>query len=129
MYNRKLSKEKLQPAFNIPKETSLVQVIPITSEETLVQSAFIEQPSNQVVLNIPRRLTESIPATFTTKSNPKLRAQRLVTTSHDGSMTTQEQVIATSAKSCRCPSCKRPFLIKASICYCPKWGFTHPLHG
>src|SRR5260370_17884982 len=51
IYNRKYSKEKLQPAFNTPKETSMVHVIPITPEETFVQNTFIEQPFNQVVLN------------------------------------------------------------------------------
>jgi ABC-type branched-subunit amino acid transport system permease subunit len=129
IYDRNSTKEKLQPVFNTPKENSLVHMIPITSEEILVQSAFIEQLSNQVVLKIPRRLTEPISASFTAKSNPKLRAQRLVTTSHDGSMATQEQIIPLPAISWRCPYCKKPFLIKANICYCPRCGFTRPLNG
>jgi len=127
LYNSKDSKEVLlQSSFNTPSETSVVHMIPITSGNTFVQSAFIEQPTNQVVLNIPRHLTEPIPAA---KSNPKLRAQRLVTNSHDGSMTMQEQIIATPVISWRCPYCERPFLLKASICYCPRCGFNRPLNG
>ncbi|HEX6108956.1 MAG TPA: hypothetical protein VFZ02_06035, partial [Ktedonobacteraceae bacterium] len=128
MYNRKHSREILQPAFSALSETSQVHLPSVASEETFVQSIVHVQPSTQVVRNIPRRLTEQpVPVSDPLRGNPKLRTQRLVSILHDGSMTTQEQMTVHAIISWRCPYCRRPFLLSGNICYCPRCGFTRPL--
>jgi branched-chain amino acid transport system permease protein len=128
MYNRKHSREILQPASSALSETSQFHLPSVASEETFVQSIVHEQPSTQVVRNIPRRLTEQpVPVSDPLRGNPKLRTQRLVAISHDGSMTTQEQMTAHAIISWRCPHCRKPFLLSGNKCYCPRCGFTRPL--
>jgi len=130
MFNRKLSREILQPAFSAPTEISQVHIGSISLQDSFVKSTLIEQTSNHVALNIPHRLTEQpVPVFVSARTNPKLRAQRLVSVSHDGSITMQEQMIASSVISWRCPHCRRPFLLRDNTCYCPRCGFTRPLSG
>lgn len=57
----------------------------------------------------------------------KVKAQRLVPLSPHESMATQGQVAAAPVISWRCLSCRRPFLLRGNICYCPRCGFTRPL--
>jgi exosome complex RNA-binding protein Csl4 len=128
MYSRKYSKEILQPVFSAPTETSQVSVGSISLQDTFVKSTLIEKASNQADLHIPHRLTkQSVPVPSIVSSNPRLRARRLVSISHNESMTTQEKMIASSVISWRCPHCKRPFLLNGNTCYCPRCGFTRPL--
>ncbi|HEY6287328.1 MAG TPA: hypothetical protein VIX20_16800 [Ktedonobacteraceae bacterium] len=125
IYNRKYSRETLQPAFNASSIPSPVHAGSIASQETFVKDVVHEQPSKQVIWNIPHRLTEqSLPVYVTASTNPKLRAYHLVSNSHDESMTSQEQVTASSVISWRCPYCRRPFLLNGNNCYCPRCGFT-----
>jgi len=128
MYNRKPAREILQTEFSAPLITSPVLAGSIASPETIVKSVALEQPPKQVVLNIPHRLTEQpVPESVTARTNPKLRAQRLVSVSHDGSITSQEQLTTSPFISWRCPHCRRPFLLRDNTCYCPRCGFTRPL--
>jgi branched-chain amino acid transport system permease protein len=128
MYNSKYSRKTLQPAFGASSTTSQIQADPIDSQVTYENSVVLLQPSAQVDWKIPHRFTEkSEPASFITITNPKIKAQRLVSISHDGSITSQKQVTAHASVSWRCPRCQRPFLLNGNTCYCPRCGFTRPL--
>lgn len=130
IYNKKTSREIPKSAFNDSSETSLVRVSPIASEETFVQSAFIQQTSNQIVWNIPHRLTEQhVSVSFPASSTSTLRARRLVSISHEEPTKVQQQVRASPIISWRCPYCQKPFLIRDNSCYCPRCGFSRPLTG
>ncbi|HEY6284453.1 MAG TPA: hypothetical protein VIX20_02215, partial [Ktedonobacteraceae bacterium] len=125
MYNSKHSRETLQPAFSAASIISPLQVGSVSSQETFVKSVVLKQPSKQVVWNIPHRLTEQpVSVSVSARTNPKLRAQRLVSASRDGSITTQEQMTTSPVISWRCPHCRRPFLLNGNTCYCPRCGFT-----
>jgi len=128
MYNSKYSGKTLQPTFSAPSITSQIQADPIDSQVSYGSSVVHVHPSAQADLHIPHRLTkQSVPVFESARTNPKLRAQRLVSVSLDGSITMQEQMTASSVISWRCPHCRRPFLLRDNTCYCPRCGFTRPL--
>jgi branched-chain amino acid transport system permease protein len=110
-------------------ESSPSSISSLVPHEIFVHNHVKEQPYKQVVLNIPHPLTEPTSASYRAKSNPKLRALSLISTSQDESTTKQELIVAPPVMSWRCPFCKRPFLLKAHTCYCPRCGFTRPLNG
>ena len=135
----------LQPSFNTPSETPLNNVSVLASSETslnnisalalpeiFVQSDLTEVSSKHAALKIPHRLTErSLPESVVI-GNTRFRPKRLVSISQkgsqEGSIETQEQGTTFSEKGWRCPYCQRPFLLNGNTCYCPRCGFTRPLH-
>lgn len=57
----------------------------------------------------------------------KVKALRLVSLSNSDSMIEQESATFTPVTSWRCPNCRRPFLLRGNICYCPQCGLMRPL--
>jgi branched-chain amino acid transport system permease protein len=100
----------------------------IDGKETREQHVPVDQASNKIaraITPIPSRHSITIypPMTVT----QKVKAQRLVSLSISESMTEQEPATFTPAISWRCPVCRRPFLLRGNICYCPKCGLMRPL--
>lgn len=89
------------------------------------QSHSIEQQSSTgSMVAIPRRPSELyIPR----ESTQKVRAQRLVPISRNASPPLPGQRTVSPSVSWRCPTCRRPFLLKDDMCYCPRCGTTRPL--
>jgi ABC-type branched-subunit amino acid transport system permease subunit len=127
--NKQFKEASPQPSFSTPSESSLISISSIAPQEIFIPRDSIEQPSKQLVLNIPRHLTEQPLPESVAIGNMKFRTQRLVSISHEGGIKMQEHVSASTVRNWRCPYCRRPYLLNGNICYCPKCGFTRPLDG
>jgi branched-chain amino acid transport system permease protein len=99
-------------------------------KETKEQNVFVDRASNnthRAVTPIPSR--QSVMMHTPMNVSQKVKAQRLVPLSlstHE-SMTKHESMELTSVTSWRCPFCRRPFLLRGNICYCPRCAYTRPL--
>jgi branched-chain amino acid transport system permease protein len=87
----------------------------------------VEQSSNVVwgIPHIPSRQTVILQPSMAVSQ--KMKAQRLVPLSLSESMTKQEPIAFDPIISWRCPFCRRPFLLRGNICYCPRCTYTRPL--
>jgi branched-chain amino acid transport system permease protein len=102
----------------------------IASQDISIQSIPVEQQPGQIapdILALPGE--QSVSLHMSMGLSQKVRAQRLVPISHDGSMSAQGQMAASPVTSWRCPHCKKPLLLTGNTCYCPRCGFTRPLTG
>jgi branched-chain amino acid transport system permease protein len=57
----------------------------------------------------------------------RIKGQRLVPLPSPVPFTQHVSTSGTSIVSWRCPSCRKPFLLKGDTCYCPRCGFTRSL--
>jgi len=110
-------------------ETSFNNASSIIPQENFIQNDMVSQSAKHVAMNIPRRLTDRPLPETEMIDNTRLKPKRLVSISHEGSRIVQDQAKASTTKSWRCPYCRRPFLLKGDLCYCPKCGLTRPLFG
>jgi branched-chain amino acid transport system permease protein len=99
-------------------------------KEAKEQNVFVDQASNntnRAVALIPSR--QHVMLYTPMNVSQKVKAQRLVPLSLSSreSMTKYESSVFTSVTSWRCPFCRRPFLLKGNICYCPRCAYTRPL--
>ncbi len=103
---------------SIASQGILIQSIPIEQQRSQIASAILPLPGEQSVsLHMSMGLSQ------------KVRAQRLVPISRDGSTPAQGQMAASPVTSWRCPHCKKPLLLTGNSCYCPRCGFTRPFTG
>jgi hypothetical protein len=97
-------------------------------KETRELNVPVERVSDKIDWAIP-----PIPARQSVMLHPsmivsqRVKAQRLVPLSTGESMTEQEPATFTPVISWRCPVCRRPFLLRGNICYCPQCGLMRPL--
>jgi branched-chain amino acid transport system permease protein len=99
-------------------------------KEAKEQNVFVDQASNntnRAVALIPSR--QHVMLYTPMNVSQKVKAQRLVPLSLSSreSMTKQEPLAFTPLISWRCPFCRRPFLLKGNICYCPRCAYTRQL--
>lgn len=97
-------------------------------EETREQDEPIDRASNKIdwyIPPIPGR--QSVMLHQSMIVSQKVKALRLIPLSPHESLATQGQIATPPAVSWRCPSCRRPLLLKGSICYCPRCGFMRSL--
>jgi branched-chain amino acid transport system permease protein len=117
--------------------SSSLAVVPVLGSEHLdlvdvkgmrEQNVHIDQMSNKidkVIFHIPDR--QSVMLHPPMNESQKVKALRLIPLSPRESMTKLEPVAFTPTISWRCPSCRRPFLLRGNICYCPRCGFMRQL--
>jgi branched-chain amino acid transport system permease protein len=86
------------------------------------------QSSNKISWNIPPIPDHHSVLLYPSMNiSPRVKAQRLVPLSSHESVAKQVQIATPPAVSWRCPSCRRPMLLKSGICYCPRCGFMRSL--
>jgi branched-chain amino acid transport system permease protein len=100
----------------------------VDGKKTREQYVSGDQASNKIardITPIPSRHSILIYPPMTVSQ--KVKAQRLVSLSTNESTTEQEPSTFTPVISWRCPVCRRPFLLRGNICYCPQCGLMRPL--
>jgi len=97
------------------------------TEEQYVPVNRAFRNTDRAITPIPSRQSVMIHAPMSVSQ--KVKAQRLVPLAFSSreSMTKQESAEFTSLTSWRCPFCRRPFLLRGNICYCPRCAYTRPL--
>ena len=90
------------------------------------QIVFVERSSKVVsdIPHIPSR--QSVILQPSMAVSQRMKAQRLVSLTPP-EKTKQGPIATAPGVSWRCPSCRRPLLLRGSICYCPRCGFMRSL--
>ena len=100
----------------------------VDGKESREQNVALNQASkkiNRAITPIPSRRSVIIYSPMTVSQ--KVKAYRLVSLPNSDSMIEQEPETFTPVTSWRCPNCRRPFLLRGNICYCPQCGLMRPL--
>jgi len=123
-------RETLTPSFasisyDASGNSGVVDVKEMIEQKVFVDRAF--NNSHMAVTPIPSR--QSVIIHTPMNVSQKVKAQRLVplSLSSNESITKHETMEFTSVTSWRCPFCRRPFLLRGNICYCPRCAYTRPL--
>jgi branched-chain amino acid transport system permease protein len=120
--------EMRSPSFAAIPVVASEQLDLVEVKETRELTVSIDQASNKIARVIP-----PLPSRLPVMPHPSMKVTQKVQAIHliplvpHESTTTQGQVAAAPVISWRCPSCRRPFLLRGNSCYCPRCGFTRPL--
>jgi len=120
--------ETLSPSFGVIPVVASEHLDLVDVKETREQDVPIDQMSNKidkVIFPIPDR--QSVMLHPPMSVSQKVKALRLIPLSPRESMTKLEPAAFTPTISWRCPSCRRPLLLRGNICYCPRCGFMRQL--
>ena len=115
----------------VPDDTaaSTISSLAFPSSNVLPSVSLLGELSQKhIAISIPHRPMEqtsplSIPAGFT----PKIRPSRLVPVSSQAKVAMEERVTVSPVGQWRCPTCRKPFLLKGDLCYCSRCGYTRSL--
>ena len=116
----------LLPPFKATPAASSAHLGSIGTYTMPIQSHSTEQQHNKALLAIPHLPMERRIPTLS-QSTQKIRVQRLVPDSSIASISLPRQVTTSPSVSWRCPICRKPFLLRDNICYCPRCGITRPV--
>jgi branched-chain amino acid transport system permease protein len=128
------SRFKLQTQVEVPQLPSFSTISTHVSEsfdvvnEKSMNDQIVSAGSSKVVwtnTHIPSR--QSVILQPSMAVSQKMKAQRLVSFSPPESMMKQQPVAFDPVVSWRCPFCRRPFLLRGNICYCPRCSYTRSL--
>jgi branched-chain amino acid transport system permease protein len=120
--------ETLSPSFGVIPVVASEHLDLVDVKEKREQDVPIDQMSNKidkVIFPIPDR--QSVMLHPPMSVSQKVKALRLIPLSPRESMTKLEPAAFTPTISWRCPSCRRPLLLRGNICYCPRCGFMRQL--
>lgn len=123
-----------RPLAVFPALVDAAAVYPVSSlafraSDVLPSVPFQGEPSQKhIAMSIPHRPVEqttplSLPADFA----PRIRPSRLVPVSSSVKAALQEREFVPPVGQWRCPTCRKPFLLKGDLCYCSRCGYTRSL--
>jgi branched-chain amino acid transport system permease protein len=93
--------------------------------EQIVPFSHVSHVPARAIPALPERRSIMLQPSLT--ASQRVKALRLVPISPRESLTEQESAAFVPVISWRCPYCRRPFLLRDTLCYCPRCGFTRPL--
>ena len=112
----------------LPRSFLDAQAKPLQLASTEAHSTQIAEvqphfPAAKIIVSRPQP-SGGIQSPTLSRSLYKVRSQRLVSGVLNESVAEQGQMLANPTVSWRCPICRKPFLLKLDMCYCPRCGFT-----
>lgn len=126
---KSVTREKQQPQMHTALELSANTISPAAFQVQAVPVVSLEQPATPTSMPRPPNLgARAVPLPYNTGNLPRVKAQRLVPASPaESSISVQEKMLHSTSVSWRCPSCRKPFLLRGNNCYCPRCGIIRSI--